>query len=236
MSAHENVRPDEIKKFSEKAERWWDENGELKTLHQVNPLRIRFIARHLDNFPNCSVLDVGCGGGILSEGLARLGCQVTAIDMSPELIEIADLHSLEADVKIDYQQISVEQLAEQQAASFDVVTCMEMLEHVPRPASVVEACAKLVKPGGHVFFSTLNRNPKAYLLAIVAAEYLMKMIPKGTHEYDSFIKPSELCHWARQSDLQVLEEIGIAYNPVSQRFSLCDDIGVNYIIAFRQQD
>ena len=233
MTTQENVYSAEIDKFGDKAERWWDTEGDLKTLHWVNPLRIRFIARHTE-INNMRVVDVGCGGGILSEGLAKQGADVLGIDLSEQLIEIADLHGLESGIKVQYKTLSVESLAEQEAESFDFVTCMEMLEHVPDPESVIKACGRLVKPGGKVFFSTLNRKPKSYLLAIVAAEHLLRMIPKGTHDFKTFIKPSELCAWARKADLNVENLIGISYNPLTQRFNLGHDIDVNYIAVFQR--
>lgn len=233
MTTTQNVHPDEIKKFSSLAERWWDPTGDFRTLHQVNPIRLRFILEHADIF-NKRVLDVGCGGGILSEGMAKLGADVLGIDLSEELIEIADLHALEAGIDIRYQKISAEELAEKEPAGFDHITCMEMLEHVPYPSSIVKACTRLVKPGGKVFFSTLNRTPKAYLLAIVGAEYLLNLIPKGTHRYSAFIRPSELSGWARQAGLELLDIKGIQYNPLNQRFSLGKAIDVNYIAAFQR--
>lgn len=231
----ENVHAHEIQKFGSQAERWWDPQGEFKTLHEVNPLRLRFIQEHAD-LQGKKVVDVGCGGGILTEGLAKAGAEALGIDLSEDLIEIADLHSLESGVNARYQKISAEALADQQPEGFDHVTCMEMLEHVPDPGSIINACAKLVKPGGMVFFSTLNRVPKAYLLAIVAAEHLLKMVPKGTHEYKTFIKPSELSQSARSSGLELQALVGIEYSPFSKRFSLGKDIDVNYIAAFRRPE
>jgi len=231
----ENVHPHEIHKFGSQAERWWDPNGEFKTLHDVNPLRLRFIQQYAD-LSGKRVVDVGCGGGILTEGLAKAGADALGIDLSEELIDIADLHGLETGVKANYQRISAETLAEQQPEAFDHVTCMEMLEHVPDPASIIRACATLVKPGGMVFFSTLNRVPKAYLLAIVAAEHLMKMVPKGTHDYKTFIKPSELCQSARNAGLELQGMVGIQYNPFNKQFSLGKDIDVNYIAAFQRAE
>ncbi|WP_349431464.1 bifunctional 2-polyprenyl-6-hydroxyphenol methylase/3-demethylubiquinol 3-O-methyltransferase UbiG [Methylomarinum sp. Ch1-1] len=235
MTVTENVHAHEIHKFGSQAERWWDPQGEFKTLHDVNPLRLRFIQEHAE-LAGKKIVDVGCGGGILTEGLAKLGADALGIDLSEELIDIADLHSLESGVKARYQKISVEALAEQQPAGFDHVTCMEMLEHVPDPGSIIGACAKLVKPGGMVFFSTLNRVPKAYLLAIVAAEYLLKMVPKGTHDYKTFIKPSELSQSARDAGLELQSLVGIEYNPFSKRFYLGKDIDVNYIAAFKRPE
>lgn len=235
MTVNENVHPHEIHKFGSQAERWWDPNGEFKTLHDVNPLRLHFIQQHAD-LAGKRVVDVGCGGGILTEGLATYGADAVGIDLSEELIDIADLHGLEAGVAARYEKISAEALAEREPGSFDHVTCMEMLEHVPDPASIIRACATLVKPGGIVFFSTLNRVPKAYLLAILAAEHILKMVPKGTHDYKTFIKPSELCQSARNAGLDLQAITGIEYNPFSKRFSLGKDIDVNYIAAFKRPD
>lgn len=235
MTATENVHPHEINKFGSLAERWWDPQGEFKTLHDINPLRIRFIREYAE-IDGKRIVDVGCGGGILSEGLARQGAEVTGIDLSEPLIDIADLHGLDSGVEVNYLKISAEALAEQQAASFDHVTCMEMLEHVPDPASIVTACAKLVKPGGFVFFSTLNRQPKAWLLAIFGAEYVLRMLPKGTHQYKTFIKPSELSQWCRDAGLEMRGISGIQYNPLSKRFSLGKDINVNYLIAVQRPE
>jgi 2-polyprenyl-6-hydroxyphenyl methylase/3-demethylubiquinone-9 3-methyltransferase len=233
MSTTENVHQHEINKFGALAERWWDPAGEFKTLHAVNPLRLQFIRAHT-SLAGSKVVDIGCGGGILSEALAAAGADVSGIDLSEELLSVADLHGLESGVKVSYQKISAETLAAQQAGAFDAITCMEMLEHVPDPGSVVRACSKLVKPGGTVFFSTLNRNLKAYLLAIVGAEYLLNMIPKGTHEYATFIRPSELTRWAREAGLELLAMEGISYNPLTRQFSLGSDLDVNYLAAFRR--
>lgn len=235
MTAVENVHHHEIHKFGSQAERWWDPQGEFKTLHDINPLRIRFI-REYTAIENKRIVDVGCGGGILSEGLAKHSADVTGIDLSEELIDVADLHGLESGINVHYQKISAEEFAEQQPESFDLVTCMEMLEHVPDPSSIVSACAKMVKPGGYVFFSTLNRKPKAWLLAIVGAEHLLKMLPKGTHDYKTFIKPSELSGWCRHAGLEMRGIVGIEYNPISKRFSLGKDIDVNYIIAYQRPE
>ncbi len=230
----ENVDRKEIEKFAGKAERWWDPDGELWTLHRVNPLRVQFI-RELADIPGKRIVDVGCGGGILSEALAREGAEVLGIDLSAELLDIAELHALDQGVDtVRYERISAEELAGREPESFDLVTCMEMLEHVPRPASVVAACARLVKPGGKVFFSTLNRNLKSFLMAIVGAEYLLHLIPKGTHEYEKFIRPSELAAWARAADLEPLAVRGVEYNPITRRFRLGRDIDVNYLMAFEK--
>jgi len=233
MTATENVHLHEIHKFGSMAERWWDPQGEFKTLHDINPLRLEFISRFVD-VSGKRVVDVGCGGGILTEGLAKAGADALGIDLSEDLIDVADLHGLETGVNARYQIISVEELAAEQAESFDHVTCMEMLEHVPDAGSIIAACAKLVKPDGMVFFSTLNRHPKAYLLAIAAAEYVLQMLPKGTHDYKTFIKPSELCQSARAAGLELQGMVGISYNPITKQFSLGKDIDVNYIAAFKR--
>ena len=235
MTATDNVHLHEIQKFGSQAERWWDPNGEFRTLHQVNPLRLDFIQRYA-SLQGKRVVDVGCGGGILTEGLVKAGADALGIDLSADLIDIADLHGLETGVTASYRTISAEALAAEQPAAFDHVTCMEMLEHVPDPASIIRSCASLVKPGGMVFFSTLNRVPKAYLLAIVAAEYLMKMVPKGTHDYKTFIKPSELSQMAREVGLELQGMTGIEYNPFSKQFRLGKDIEVNYIAVFQRPE
>ena len=224
-----NVDPAELEKFAALAHRWWDKNSEFKPLHAINPLRLNFIDNKV-GLHGKRVLDVGCGGGILAESMAEKGAEVTGIDLGEKALKVAKLHQLESGAKVDYRLLAVEDLAKEQPASFDVVTCMEMLEHVPDPASVVHACAQLVKPGGSVFFSTINRNPKAYLFAVVGAEYLLNMLPKGTHEYEKFIKPSELSAWARQADLTIGELKGMSYNPFTQHYSLGADISVNYLI------
>ena len=229
----DNSNPVEIEKFTASASQWWDPEGELKTLHQVNPLRLELVNKTC-SLSNKKVLDVGCGGGILSESMAAIGADVMAIDLGKELIDIADLHSLDSGVNVNYQCISIEALAEQQNSSFDVVTCMEMLEHVPDPSSIIQACSKLVKPGGYVFFSTLNRNPKSYLLSIVVAEYMLGMLPKGTHDYSSFIKPSELAAWSRQAGLELIDSRGVEYRPLSQSFTMTNDISMNYICVFKK--
>ncbi|MCK5642605.1 MAG: bifunctional 2-polyprenyl-6-hydroxyphenol methylase/3-demethylubiquinol 3-O-methyltransferase UbiG [Gammaproteobacteria bacterium] len=231
-TAHEashNVDPGEINKFASLASRWWDPNSEFKPLHEINPLRLDYIDER-SSLKGKKVLDVGCGGGILSESMAQRGAQVTGIDMGEAQLSVAKLHQLESGVEVDYQLISAEQLAEDAPESFDVVTCMEMLEHVPDPSSVIAACSRLVKPGGHVFFSTINRNPKSYLFAIVGAEYIMQMLPKGTHDYSKFIKPSELENWARAADLHLRELTGMSYNLLSKKYSLGHDIDVNYLM------
>ena len=230
----DNVHAHEIHKFGSMAELWWDKQGEFKTLHAVNPLRLKFIQEYL-SIAGKRAVDVGCGGGILTEALAQLGVNSLGIDLSHDLIDVAELHALETETaSVNYQKIAVEKLAEEQPESFDFVTCMEMLEHVPDAGSIVAACAKLVKPDGMVFFSTLNRKPKAFLLAIVAAEYVLQMVPKGTHEYKTFIKPSELSQTARAVGLELQGIIGIEYNPLTQHFSLGKDVDVNYIAAFKK--
>ena len=233
MTASNNVHPHEIHKFGSMAERWWDLQGEFKTLHDINPLRLEFIKRYAE-ISGSRIVDVGCGGGILTEGLAKQGAEAIGIDLSEDLIDIADLHGLESGANAHYQKISAEDMAGQQPSSFDHVTCMEMLEHVPDPGSIISACATLVKPGGMVFFSTLNRKPKAYLLAILAAEYILLMLPKGTHDFKTFIKPSELCQSTRAAGLELQGMVGIEYNPFSKRFSLGKDIDINYIAAFKR--
>ncbi len=235
MTLKDNVHLHEINKFGSMAERWWDSQGEFKTLHDINPLRIGFIQGFID-ISDKHIVDVGCGGGILTEGLAAQGADALGIDLSEELIDVAELHGLESGVNTHYQKISAEALAQQQPESFDHVTCMEMLEHVPDPGSIITACATLVKPGGMVFFSTLNRKPKAYLLAIVAAEHVLKMLPKGTHSYNTFIKPSELCQSARNVGLELQGMVGIEYNLFNKKFNLGKDVDVNYIAAFKRID
>jgi 2-polyprenyl-6-hydroxyphenyl methylase/3-demethylubiquinone-9 3-methyltransferase len=230
----QNVDPAEIEKFSLLASRWWDVNGEFKPLHEINPLRTDFIIQHCEGLFEKTVVDVGCGGGILAEAMARHGAKVSAIDMAADSLEVAKLHGLESKLSVDYGLTTVEQFAEQHSQQFDVVTCMEMLEHVPDPASVVNACAKLVKPGGHVFFSTLNRNIKSYLMAIVAAEKVLGLVPKGTHEHSKFIKPSELLNWVDNTPLQATHITGLHLNPVSKQYYLSNkNVDVNYLIHCR---
>src|ERR1044071_5393965 len=228
-----NVTPDpqELSKFSALAHRWWDEHGELKPLHQINPLRLDWIDR-LAPLRGRHVLDVGCGGGILAESRARRGARVTGIDLASKPLKVAQLHALDGDVQgLEYLEIAAEDLAAQRPAAFDTVTCMEMLEHVPQPQSVVQACAKLAKPGAHLFFSTISRNAKAFAFAIVGAEHVLKLLPKGTHEYARFIRPSELAHWCRAAGLDVLELRGMQYNPLTGRYWLSGDTSVNYLMA-----
>jgi len=224
-----NHDPQEISKFEELASRWWDPNSEFKPLHDINPLRLDFIHERA-NLASKRVLDVGCGGGILSESMAAKQAQVTGIDMGVAPLNVARLHLLESGQEVEYRQITAEEIAQEQPASFDVVTCLEMLEHVPDPSSVIQACHNLVKPGGHVFFSTINRNPKSYLFAIIGAEYLLHMLPKGTHDYRKFIRPSEMHQWARQAGLDVKEVTGMTYNPFTRLYSLGSDIDVNYLM------
>ena len=232
-----NADPQELAKFSELAHRWWDPASEFKPLHQINPLRLDWIERLVgaSGVRGKQVLDVGCGGGILAEAMARRGAtQVLGIDLAEKPLKVAQLHALEAGIgNIDYREVAVEALAIEQPAAFDVVTCMEMLEHVPDPASVVRACATLVKPGGQVFFSTINRNAKAFLLAIVGAEHVLNLLPKGTHEYAKFVRPSELAQACRDAGLQVEVTRGMEYNPISDRYWLSDDTSVNYLFGCR---
>ncbi len=228
-----NVDEAEIKKFEELAHRWWDPNSEFKPLHEINPLRLNFIDQ-IATLAGKKILDVGCGGGILAESMAQRGADVTGIDMGKTPLEVARLHLLESGADVDYKRIPAEQLAAEQPENYDIVTCMEMLEHVPDPSSIIEACAKLAKPGGHLFFSTLNRNPKAYLFAIVGAEYILKLLPKGTHEFSKFIRPAELDGWIRTAGLETTEIIGLVYNPFSQKYSLGADISVNYMVSCRK--
>lgn len=219
----------ELNKFSALAHKWWDKTSEFKPLHDINPLRLNYI-NDLVSLKGKTVLDVGCGGGILSESIAEKGAKVTGIDLGEKALKVATLHSLESAITVDYRLVSVETLAAEQPETYDVVTCLEMLEHVPNPASVVAACAKLVKPGGHVFFSTINRNPKAYLFAVIGAEYVLNMLPRGTHDYAKFIKPSELASWVRQAGLSLENQAGMSYNPITQHYSLGSDVSVNYLI------
>ena len=231
MASTSNVDPNEIRKFEELASRWWDKNSEFKPLHDINPLRANWI----DNIAPVAekkVLDVGCGGGILSESLAQRGAVVTGIDMGDAPLGVAKLHQLESGLSINYRKSTAEDFAKNHENTFDIVTCLEMLEHVPDPSSVINACAKMVKPGGAVFFSTINRNPKAFLLAIVGAEYVLRMLPRGTHEYGKFIRPSELANWSREANLQVNQMTGLLYNPLTKNYKLSpSDVDVNYMIS-----
>lgn len=224
-----NADPAELQKFSDLAHRWWDPESEFKPLHQINPLRLGWIDGAAQ-IAGKKVVDIGCGGGILAESMAARGAQVTGVDLSEKALGVARLHLYESGQTVDYRHISAEDIARECPGSFDVVTCMEMLEHVPDPASTIRACAALVKPGGHVFFSTLNRNLKSYLMAVVGAEYVLKMLPMGTHEYAKFIKPSELARYVREAGLDVEELIGMSYNPISKVYSLGRDTDVNYLM------
>jgi 2-polyprenyl-6-hydroxyphenyl methylase/3-demethylubiquinone-9 3-methyltransferase len=229
-----NVDPNEVRKFEDLAHRWWDLDSEFKPLHDINPLRLNYIDERVQ-LAGKKVLDVGCGGGILSESMAVRGATVKGIDMGEAPLSVAKLHSLETGVEIDYQKITVEDLAKEEAGQYDVVTCLEMLEHVPDPSSVIAACARLVKDDGQVFFSTINRNPKAFILAIVGAEYILNMLPKGTHEYKKFIRPAELDSWARQAELSLNGMTGMTYNPIFQSYSLGKDVDVNYLMYFTKE-
>lgn len=231
----ENVDDLEIKKFEALASRWWDPNSEFRPLHEINPLRVNYISQQI-NLAEKNVLDIGCGGGILAEAMVHHGAKVTAIDLAEASLAVARLHQLESKLEIDYQNISAEALADQNEKQFDVITCLEMLEHVPDPSSIVEACFRMVKPGGLVFFSTINRNPKSYLFAIVGAEYVLNLLPKGTHEYGKFIRPSELAAWSRDAGLQLQEQTGLGYNLISKKYSLQKNIDVNYLAFYRRPE
>jgi 2-polyprenyl-6-hydroxyphenyl methylase / 3-demethylubiquinone-9 3-methyltransferase len=229
MAAAENVDPAELEKFSRLAHRWWDPHGEFRSLHEINPLRLEWIERHA-SLRGKKVLDVGCGGGILTEAMAQLGARVTGIDLSEKSLRVAELHLLESRLAVRYEHAMAEDYAAQHPGEFDVVTCLELLEHVPEPASVVAACARLVNPGGRVFFSTINRNFKSYLFAIIGAEYVLKLLPRGTHDYMRFIRPSELARWCRDAGLAPQELIGMTYNPLTGRYRLGSDTDVNYLV------
>lgn len=228
-----NVDDLEIRKFEALASRWWDPNSEFKPLHDINPLRVNYISQHI-NLAEKRVLDIGCGGGILAEALAHHGATVTAIDKAEASLSVAKLHLLESQLDISYQDSTAEEFAETQPAQFDVVTCLEMLEHVPDPSSVVAACQRLVKPGGLVFFSTINRNPKSYLFAIIGAEYLLNLLPRGTHDYAKLIKPSELATWSRQAHLTLRDQIGMGYNPLTKKYFLQNSLDVNYLACYEK--
>jgi 2-polyprenyl-6-hydroxyphenyl methylase/3-demethylubiquinone-9 3-methyltransferase len=234
-NASPNVDAAEIHKFEALASRWWDPNSEFKPLHDINPLRIDYINERAP-LAERKVIDVGCGGGLLSEGMAARGAQVTGIDMGEAPLTVARLHQHESGVQVDYQRITAEEMATRHPQAFEAVTCLEMLEHVPDPASVIQACADLVKPGGDVFFSTINRNPKAYMLAILGAEYLLRMLPRGTHDYRKFIRPSEMERWARAAGLQLQDLTGMTYNPLTGEYRLGNDVDVNYLAWFRKTD
>jgi 2-polyprenyl-6-hydroxyphenyl methylase/3-demethylubiquinone-9 3-methyltransferase len=231
-----NVDEQELAKFEALASRWWDPDSEFKPLHDINPLRLNYIDERSGGLAGRRVLDVGCGGGILAESMALRGARVLGIDMGEAPLAVAQLHQLESGAVLDYQRITAEQLAEREAAGFDVVTCMELLEHVPDPASTIQACARLIKPDGHVFFSTINRNPQAYLFAIIGAEYVLRMLPKGTHDYRKFIRPSELDGWTRAAGLTLRHITGMHYNPLTQRYWLGPGVTVNYMVHCRPDE
>lgn len=234
-SAQKNIDHQEIAKFEAVAVQWWDLVGEFKPLHRINPLRLNYIMQHADGIFGKKVLDVGCGGGILAESMAQEGAQVTGLDMGVEPLQVARLHALESGASVTYLQETAESHAQANAQQYDVVTCMEMLEHIPDPASVVHACACLAKPGGHVFFSTINRNAKAWLLAVIGAEYILKMVPRGTHDYQKFIRPSELINWVDGTPLREKHMIGLHYNPLTDHFKLARNIDVNYMIYMQHE-
>jgi len=235
QSTVQNADPAELQKFGALAHRWWDPLGDMKPLHEINPLRLDWIDR-LAALSGKRVLDVGCGGGILAEAMAQRGARVTGIDLSTKPLRVAQLHALESGVAVDYRESSAEAQAAESPAAFDVVTCMEMLEHVPDPASTVRACSTLARPGGWAFFSTINRNPKSFVFAIVGAEYILRLLPRGTHEYAKFIRPSELAAMARDAGLEVVEVLGMTYNPLTKRFALGRDTDVNYLVACRKPE
>lgn len=228
-----NVDPAEIRKFEDLASRWWDPHGEFKPLHDINPIRLNYIAGSA-TIEGSKILDVGCGGGILSESLAQAGAEVLGIDMGQAPLSVARLHAMETEVDIEYRQCTAEQLADEQSAQYDIITCLEMLEHVPDPTSVIDACYRLLKPGGSIYFSTINRNPKSYLFAIIGAEYVLRLLPRGTHEYSKLIKPSELDRWARESGLELVSIAGMSYNPLLKIYSQTNDVSVNYMTHYRK--
>lgn len=229
----QNVDPAELAKFDSLASRWWDTEGEFRPLHQINPLRLDWIRQHV-KFAGSKAVDIGCGGGILAEAMANAGATVTGIDMAEGPLAVARLHQIESGVEVDYRRSTAEALAADEAGQYDIVTCLEMLEHVPDPSQVIRSCAELVKPGGDVVFSTINRNPKAFVFAIVGAEYVLKLLPRGTHEYEKFIRPSELEHWAREAGLELRASIGLHYNPLTKEYSLGPNVDVNYLMHFQR--
>ncbi len=232
-TVRDNVDAAEVAKFDALASRWWDPDGEFRALHEINPLRLDWIRQHVQ-LSAAKVVDIGCGGGILAESMAVAGATVTGIDMAEGPLTVARLHQHESAAEVDYRQATAEELAADEAATYDVVTCLEMLEHVPDPSQVIKSCAELVKPGGHVFFSTINRNPKSFAFAIVGAEYILKLLPAGTHDYEKFIRPSELESWARHAGLTLRSSIGMLYNPLSKEYSLGENLDVNYLMYFRR--
>jgi len=232
-TVRDNVDPAELAKFDTLASRWWDTEGDFKPLHDINPLRLDWIRRHVQ-LSGCRALDIGCGGGILAESMAAANATVTGIDMAEGPLSVARLHQHESGINVDYRQATAEDLAAKEAGDYDIVTCLEMLEHVPDPSQIVQSCAALVRPGGHVFFSTINRNPKSFLFAIVGAEYVLKLLPSGTHDYARFIRPSELETWARGAGLQLSASIGMHYNPLSKEYSLGPNLDVNYLMYFQR--
>ncbi len=232
-TARDNVDVAEVAKFDALASRWWDPNGEFRALHEINPLRLDWIRQHV-SLSGRKVVDIGCGGGILAESMAMATAEVTGIDMAEGPLAVARLHQHESNARVDYRQATAEELAATEAGAYDVVTCLEMLEHVPDPALVIKSCAELVKPGGHVFFSTINRNPKAFAFAIVGAEYVLKLLPAGTHEYEKFIRPSELETWARHAGLALRDSIGMHYNPITKDYTLGPKLDVNYLMYFQR--
>ncbi|MDJ0794851.1 MAG: bifunctional 2-polyprenyl-6-hydroxyphenol methylase/3-demethylubiquinol 3-O-methyltransferase UbiG [Woeseiaceae bacterium] len=232
-TAQQNIDPAELAKFDSLAARWWDTEGDFRPLHQINPLRLDWIRQYV-NLKDSKVVDIGCGGGILAESMAEAGADVVGIDMAEGPLAVARLHQVESGVEVEYRQSTAEELAQKEAGSYDVVTCLEMLEHVPDPSAVIRSCAELLKPGGDVFFSTINRNPKSFVFAIVGAEYILKLLPKGTHEYEKFIRPSELEQWARNAGLELQASMGLHYNPLTKNYWLAPNVDVNYMMHFRR--
>ncbi len=232
-TAQQNIDPAELAKFDSLAARWWDTEGDFRPLHQINPLRLDWIRQYVD-LKDRKVVDIGCGGGILAESMAQAGADVVGIDMAEGPLAVARLHQVESGVEVEYRQSTAEELAEKEADTYDVVTCLEMLEHVPDPSAVIRSCAELLKPGGDVFFSTINRNPKSFVFAIVGAEYILKLLPKGTHEYEKFIRPSELEQWARNAGLELQASMGLHYNPLTKNYWLAPNVDVNYMMHFRR--